>query len=174
MIPDTWQRIAGIHQMENGEIAAVWIARDPETDTVRVYDTCTFRGEDRNPIIVAEGINARGRWIPIAHDSKALADELLDRGCNMEPEPCKDTPADVEVISGEINARMRTGRFKVDKRLADWIDERKTYFREDARVPTNAYPLMTATRHAMSQLEYAVAQTKRFGSKPVYQKVAMV
>jgi hypothetical protein len=173
-VSPAWQRICGIHQMENGEIAAVWLARDPNTDIVHVYDSCMFRGDDRNPIIVAEGLNARGRWIPIAHDSAELADNLLNRGCNMEKDACKDTKADIEVISNEIDARMRTGRFKVEKRLGDWIDERKTFFREDAKVPTGSYPLMTATRHAMSKLEFALAQTKRSSSGPVYQKVAMV
>ena len=85
--------------MDTGEIAAVWMARDPQTDTVHLYDCCMFRGDNRNPIIVAEGINVRGRKFPMAHDSKELAEALQERGCTMEEEPCKETTADIEVIS---------------------------------------------------------------------------
>lgn len=174
MIEPHWKRIAGIHQKENGEIAAVWLALDPDNDVVHLYDTCQFRGDDRNPIIVSEGLNARGRKIPVAHDSKELAEMLRDRGCCMLEDPTKGSAAMIEVISGDIAARMRTGRFKVSERLADWKDEYKSFFREDAKVPISSHPLMIATRHAMAELDYAKAERSRNHSKPMYPTVAMI
>ena len=83
MIEDHWQRIAGIHKKPNGEIAAVWLARDPDTDVVRVYDACLFKKEVL--AVIAEGLNARGRWVPISWKDKELAAALDERGCNMSP-----------------------------------------------------------------------------------------
>lgn len=150
MLKDEWRRIAGLHVMENnGDVAAVWLALDKETDTVHLYDTCKFVGEDKNPIIVAEGLNARGRRIPVAHNDKDRAEAYEKRGCNMLPDACKEKPSEMEVVSSEIAARMRTGRFKVDSRLADWREEFASYFREDSKIPKNSHPLLSATRHAI-------------------------
>jgi len=34
MIEPSWGRIAGMHVQDDGEIAAVWIAHDTETDII--------------------------------------------------------------------------------------------------------------------------------------------
>src|SRR3546814_4945820 len=116
-----------------------------------MYDCCVFRREVL--AVIAEGLNARGRWIPVAWESalKDMADKLLDRGCNVLPEPVKDTDALAEVTSRDIEERMRSGRFKVDKRLAEWLDEFRAFSRRDAKVPRTGYPLMSATRHAVDR-----------------------
>jgi hypothetical protein len=155
LISSEWKRIAGVHLKEEGDIAAIWLAHDKDADVIHVYDACTFRLEVLP--VIAEGLNARGRWIPVAWDSesKAMSDKLLDRGCNMLRDPNENSPAVAEVISREIWERMRTGRFKVDKRLKNWTDEFSAFQRENSKVPTRTFPLMAATRHAMSQLTYA-------------------
>ena len=80
-----------------------------------------------------------------------------------------------EVLSRNISERMRTGRWKVDERLADWLDEYRSFFREDAKVPTSSHPLMTATRHAMSQIDYAKAQrTSRSHTKNYQPEIVIV
>jgi len=156
-----WKRIAGIHVQEEGQIGSVWMAHDKSTDTIHLYDACIFRQEVL--AVIGEGLNARGRWIPIAWQEKAkdMADKLLERGCNMLPDPSKDTESVAEVTSREIWERMRTGRFKVDKRLAEWLDEYKTFYREESKVPQGSHPLMSATRHAISQIDYAKRQGMR-------------
>ena len=173
MIDSSYRRIAGVHVQEDGTVAAVWVALDKDTDCVHLYDCAKFSREVL--AVIGEGLNARGRWIPIAWEKSAkdMADKLLDRGCNMLPEPSTDTDAMAEVVSRDVWERMRTDRFKVDKRLAEWLDEYRTFYREDSQVPKTGHPLMSATRHAISQLEYARRQMK--GKKTVnYPKVAMI
>ena len=174
MLKDNWKRIAGIHVMENGDVAGVWMAIDPDADTVHVYDTCMFRDDDKNPIIVADGINCRGRSIPVAYNDKDRAEAYEKRGCNMLPDPCKDKPSEMEVVSSEISARMKTGRFRVDTRLTDWKEEYASYFREDAKVPKNSHPLMSATRHAIEMLEWARAPRSYKSSKKTYPELVIV
>jgi hypothetical protein len=174
MIKPHWKRIAGLHRQESGDVAAIWMARDPDTDTVHLYECSLFRNDDKNPIIVAEGLNARGRFVPIAHNSKELAEKLIQRGCNMIPDPCKDKPAETEVISSEIAARMRSGRFRVDRRLAEWLDEYKSFYRDGAKVPVASHPLMSATRHAIECMEWARAQSSVRKNQRHYAKVAMI
>ena len=36
MIQDDWQRVGGIHVDDAGDIAAVWLARNPDDDVIHV------------------------------------------------------------------------------------------------------------------------------------------
>lgn len=161
MIAPEWRRIAGLHVQDEGEIAAVWLAHDRETDVLHCYDSVIFRREVM--AVIGEGINNRGRWIPVAWEktAKEVADKLLYRGCNMLLEAEKETQAVREVTSRDIWERMRTGRFKVDKRLSEWLDEYRQFYREDAQVPNSSHPLMAATRHAVAHLDYAKRQAPK-------------
>lgn len=174
MIPDDWPRIAGLQSEENGDIGLVWLARDKDTDTIHIYDACIFRREVL--AVIAEGINCRGRWIPVAWESgaKEIADKLLDKGCSMLYDPVKDTAAVSEAASREIWERMRTSRFKVDKRLSEWQDEYKTFYRQGQKVPKGKHPLMTATRYAVSNIQYAKRQSLRKAKSMNYPKLAIV
>lgn len=161
MIQSHWRRIGGLHMSADGQLAAVWLAHDKDTDTIHLYDACVFKREV--PAVIAEGINARGRWIPIAweKDSKELAENLLDRGCNTLPESdaVKDTEQMAEITSRDIQERMRSGRFKVEKRNKEWLDEFDSFQRQDTKVPRDSHPLMAATRHAMASLNWAKRQS---------------
>lgn len=163
MIDPTWKRIAGLHVESEGNIGVVWIANDPLSDVAHLYDCAIFRREVL--AVIGEGIGARGKWIPVSWNKKAsdFSEKLLDRGCNMLPEPCTDSEAMIEVVSREIWQRMRTSRFRVDKTAAEWLDEYRTFYRDDSQVPTEGYPLMAATRHAIEMMPYARAQ--RIGGK---------
>lgn len=160
MVDNASRRIAGIHAQEDGLIGAVWLAHDKDADVVEIYDACLFQREVL--AVIAEGMVARGRWIPIAwhRDAKEFADKLLDRGCNMLSEPSIETEVMAEVASRDILERMETGRFLVVSRLKNWIDEAR-FSRSDGKVPRSSHPLMAATRHAYGQLEYAKRQAKR-------------
>lgn len=141
--------------MPEGDIGCVWMAHDAMSDVVHIYDACIFRREVF--AVIAEGLNARGRFIPIAWELKAqdISEKLLERGCKMLPEPEKDSQALAEVHSRDILERMKTGRLKVDKRLAEWLDEYRSFYRQDAQVPLKTSPLMSATRHAVAQIQFA-------------------
>ena len=79
----------------------------------------------------------------------------------MIVEPIKDNEAIAEVTSLYIWERMRSGRFRVDKRLAEWTDEFKSYSRRGAKIPRDSHPLMAATRYAVAMIEYARPQSTR-------------
>lgn len=174
MIDPLWRRICGLHIEDEGHVGAVWIAHDKETDTLHAYDCAIVRKEVL--AVISECLNSRGRWIPIAWEksAKAMADQLIDRGCNMLPETDTETKAIREMSTREIWERMRTGRFKVDKRLSEWLDEYKTFNREDSQVPNAKHPLMSATRHAVAQLDYAIRQRTTHKTQRNFPKVAIV
>ena len=156
---------------DDGTMAAVWLAHDPDSDVLHLYDACLFRREVL--AVIAEGLNARGRWIPVAWVHQEVADELVNRGCNMLPDPSKETEAMAEVMSREIWERMRSGRFKVDKRLSEWLEEYRTFSRKDAKVPEQSHPLMAATRHAMGELAYARAEQAYRSATKNYPKISI-
>jgi hypothetical protein len=173
VIEDHWKRIAGLHVTEAGDIAVVWMALDKDADTVHLYDCAIFRRQP--PAVIAEGITARGRWIPIAWEQKAkpTSDMLQERGCNMI-EPLKEDDASAEITSNEIRQRMVTKRFKVPKRVVEWLDEYKTFFRTDTTVPRDSHPLMAATRYAVAQITWA-RQLRAKGKKQInHPRLAMI
>lgn len=162
-ISDVWRRVAAIHLEEDGVMGAVWLAYDKEVDVVHVYDTCVFRDQARLWPVIEDGLNARGRWIPIAwHQSaKEVADKLLDRGCNILPEPAAESQAMAEVDNTEIFGRMNTDRIKVEKRLGDWLDELDRFQKKEGKIQVEDFPLMSATRHAINNLQYAKRKMPR-------------
>lgn len=174
MIEPNWKRIAGIHVQDDGTIAVVWLAHDKDADTVHLYDACVFRREVL--AVISEGLNARGRWIPVAWEDSAkdMAEKLLERGSNTLPEGYKDTDAIAEVHSRDIWGRMRSGRFKVDRRLKEWLDEFQSFNRQDSKVPRDSHPLMAATRHAMAQIQFARRQAPKRGQNINYPKAAIL
>ena len=172
MIEPHWKRIAGLHCLPDGDFAAVWMARDGDNDVIHLYDACMFKREVL--AVIAESLNARGRWVPVAWQNKEFAGRLLDRGCNMLPEKTPDTDEMAEVISRDIWERMRSGRFKVDRRLQEWLEEFKTFKRDEQKVPRETHPLMSATRHAMGQIEFARAERAFKESIKTYPKLAMI
>ena len=153
---------------DEGEIGVVWLAHDKETDSIHLYDACIFRKEVFP--VICEGINARGRWIPIAWQNKEISSKLLDRGYRMLYKPEDDM---AEMTSREIQERMRSGRFKVDKRLGEWLEEFRTYYQEGAQIP-KGFPLMTATRFAVGNLKRAKRQSAKKRNTRNYPRVAIL
>lgn len=155
-IEPSWRRIAGFHIEGDGTVAVVWLAHDLTTDRVYLYDCALFKRE----VLAVISDRLKG-WIPIAWEQSAeeIAKQLKQKGCKFFYEGYKDTPAAAEVNAREIWQRMRAGTFKVFDTAKEWIEERKRFlFGEDARVPQEGFPLMSATRHAMSQLSRAQQQ----------------
>jgi hypothetical protein len=157
---DTDKRLAAVHVEDEGRMACVWVMHDKLSDCVTVYDACKFNNEVL--VVIAEGLNARGRWIPIAWESKSkdVADKLLEKGCSMLYEPLKESPVMAQMLSRDLEERMRTGRFKVDQRLGEWKQEFKVFNESGGKVPLGSFPLMAATRYAIACLD----QGKRFRS----------
>lgn len=158
MIHESWRRIAGFHMEESGDIGVVWLAEDPITSIVHCYDVALFAREVE--AVISTGIAARGRHYPMAwrKKDKGLADTLQDAGINILPDPSPDDPAMSEIISRGIWQRLRANQFRVDKSVGEWLGEYRNYFRNDNQVPSEGFPLMAATRHAVAMLDWAEAE----------------
>lgn len=172
MIEDTWPRISGMYVRDDGDVACVWLAHDKERDLVHLYDACVFQREVW--AVIAAALNARGRFIPVAWTHREASDALLERGVRTLPEAVDDSPASAEVASRDVWERMRTHRFKVDRRLRDWAEEYETFSRVDQKVPKDTHPLMTATRIAVQALPYARRAVPRRSGATNYPKMAIV
>lgn len=174
MIESSWKRIAGVHVQSDGDIAMVWLAQNKTDDCIHLYDACIFKREVL--AVIAEGINARGRWIPVAWEKKAkdTADKLLERGCKMLRDSNDDSDSMAEAISRDIWERMRTHRFKVDKRLKNWLEEKQGFSRDKQKIPRDTFPLMSATRHAISQLNFAKRQAPPRSKRKHQKRIAIV
>lgn len=160
----SWRRICGVHVQGDGQVAAVWIAWDKDADCLHLYD-CHLH--EREVLAVqAETIKRRGKWVPVAwhDDAREIVEKLLDHGCNTLPEGVKNSDPIAETVSLDIWERMRTGRFKVSPHLASWLEEFKTFQRQQSRVPRDTHPLMAATRHAVAMLEYARSEPRKTGA----------
>jgi len=147
------KRIAGMHVTKNGNIALVWLARDPDSDNIHIYDACIFQTEV--PAVITESINARGRWIPVAWTHEEMQRSFLDRGCRMLPEASSDSDEMAEIVSRDLWERIRTKRITVDKRLKNWIEEAQSLERDEGKIPKDSHPLMAATRIAIQQIKSA-------------------
>lgn len=160
MIEPGWKRIAAVECQADGKIGVVWLALDKESDCLHLYDAHIFEREVL--AVVAEGINRRGKWIPLAWNAahKDMITELLDRGANTLTEGVKDTDMLAEVSSRELWERMRMGSFKVNKALSGWLDEYRGFARRDGKIPREGYPLMTATRYAVAMVDWSLARPK--------------
>lgn len=158
MIEPTWKRISGFHLEEDGTLGAVWIAHDDVASVVHLYDAALFTREV--PAVICEGIAARGRHFPMAWRKKdaAMAEKLEEAGVYTLADPCTDDVAMAEVISRDIWQRLRTGQFRVERRVGEWLEEYRKFYREGQAIPKAGFPLMAATRHAIEMLPYAQAE----------------
>ena len=171
-IDQQWKRIGGFHLEDSGDLGAVWLAQDAAK--IYLYDAAIFRREV--PAVIASGIAARGRHLPLAWRKKdqAFADQLLDAGINVLPEPSPDDPGIAELVSREIWEGLRAKRFFVDERVTEWREENKKFFIEGQRVPEGGFPLMAATRHALQMIDYAVAEYTPSSNKPNHPGIQVI
>lgn len=158
MIAPDWRRIAGFRVADDGKIGVAWLALDPVTSVVHCYDAAVLR--DEVFAVIAEAIGARGRNVPIAYGKKdkAFADRLRESGLNTIPEPCDEDHSLAEVLSRDLEQRMRASQFRVDKRVGEWLNEFRKYYQDDGKLPKTGFPLMAATRHAIEKLSWARAE----------------
>jgi hypothetical protein len=172
LIEQHWKRIAGMHVNKNGDIAMIWMGIDTDSQHIHIYDACKFEREVA--AVIAESINARGRWIPIAWTDKEQKDSFLDRGCRMLPDPSNDSDAMAEIVSRDLWERMRAKRISIDKRLKNWLEEATGLQRTDGKIPKDSSPLMSATRIAMQQMKSSKRQQSRRIIKKEGRRVAVV
>lgn len=176
-IPEHWERIGGL-DFGRGDhpTALVWLARDPLTDTVYLYDAVktTRNSIEQNAAIMRK----RGEWIPFAYPHDLMRDSGVsvsrdnlkttdgyrykqmyeDNGITFTPHNAKTLEGSTKVEVGicEVRQRMLTGRFKVAKHLSEWFKEKQVYrYKEDGKPTKEKDDLLDATRYATIMLRYA-------------------
>lgn len=155
MIESSWKRIAGIHVENDGRMGAVWLADDPLTSVVHLYDAAYFA--ETVPAVITEGMAARGRSIPVAwrRKDRPMAEMLLEAGLSPLPDACEEAEARVHLDSETINQMLQASQLRVDKRVSSWLNEYRKFFRQETKVPDEGFPLMAATRWAIQMLRWA-------------------
>jgi phage terminase large subunit-like protein len=149
-IPPFWPRAYGFDVGWNCT-AAVWGAVNPETQVCYLY-SCYSQGQNQ-PVVHVAGIKSRGSWIPgcsdpgaragSQRDGEKLLDEYRDLGLNL-------VIADNSVEAGifDVWILLSTGKLKIFKSLAPWLEEFRIYHRDElGRVVKVNDHLMDATRY---------------------------
>lgn len=149
-LPAYWRRSYGMDVGWN-RTAAVWGAYDDDTDTLYLFAE-HYRGQ-AEPAAHAEGIKAKGAWVPgtidpasrgrAQDDGTQLLKSYQDLGLVL-------SIAQNGVESGIFNVytRLTTGRLKVFSTLQNWINEFRVYRRdENGKVVKQNDHLMDATRY---------------------------
>jgi hypothetical protein len=148
-IPASWPRAYGL-EVGWGATAVIWGARDPNSDTVYLYDE--YYSLDHRLPIDAEAIRSRGAWIRGVMDSEANGRDRTD-GCQLIA-MYQDLGLDLEVAPNLIESgildvwqRMITGRLKVFASLENYLQELPRYHRDErGQVVTECDNLQNATR----------------------------
>lgn len=170
-IPGYFRRIAGIDFGIDHPTAIAWVAHDPDTDSIYVYDAHRQSGE--TPLYHSEALFRRGDWMPVAwpHDGdvrdkgsgQALKDRYMEHGVAMLPFSARYIDErgggqSSEPIIQETIERMKTGRFKVFRHLRDWFEEFRMYHRKDGKINPINDDLLKATDYAMMMLRFALTE----------------
>lgn len=133
--------------------AAVWVARDPETDVI--YLTHEYERSEAEPALHATAIRAKGEWQwgaidPAANgrsqrDGSQLIQVYRDQGLNLV-----DADNAVEAGLFDMLDRMSTGRLKVFSTCQGWLREFRLYRRDEkGRIVKRDDHLMDASRYAV-------------------------
>lgn len=180
-LPKHCRRIAGLDFGVGHPTAVVWLAHDPDTDVIYLYDA--YRVTEAAMAIHADAVKARGAWMPVAwpHDGAkrdpksgvAMSELYRNKGVNMLPSSARYNddvggPQGRTAVTQNILDRMKTGRFKVFASLREWFDEKATYHWKDGVIVPYKDDLMSATAYAVMMLRYARPQElKRMPSQAI-------
>jgi hypothetical protein len=131
--------------------AAVWSARDRDTDTVYLY--AEHYGSGMDAAENARHIRAKGDWIPGVIDPASRGRSQVDGEQLIQN--YRDQGLDIEAADNSVEAgidivwmRMVSGRLKVFHHLHNWLNEFRKYRRDDkGRIVKADDHLMDATRY---------------------------
>lgn len=181
-LPKNFKRLGGL-DFGRGEhpTALVWIALDPMTDIIYVYDC-----EKTVKKSIAENaslMKKRGAWIPFAYPHDLMRESGVERAKMMdvdkksegykyktmyEDEGIMFTPHNAKTIEGsnkvengivEIRQRMLTGRLKIARHLHELWKEKQIYrYGDDLKPVKQKDDLMDALRYAVIMVRYAVSE----------------
>lgn len=172
-IPDHFARCYAMDVGWN-RTAVLWGAYDRDTQTLYLYSE-HYRG-NAEPIIHAEGIKARGDWIPGVidpaargrgqHDGFKLLEAYREFGLQL-------ALADTAVEAGiyKVWSRLSAGKIKVFKSLSNFLSEYRVYRRDEkGNVVKSNDHLMDCLRYlVMTGIDKAEPKPVAPVAKTVYQ-----
>jgi len=152
-IPVYWPRAYGMDVGWN-KTAAIWGARDNQSGVIYFYSE-HYRGQ-AEPIVHVEAFKARGVWIPGAIDPASVGSSQVDgkqllsiyRKLGLDLTTAANA---VEAGIYETWMALSGGRLKVFKSCRAWINEFRTYQRDQNGkiIDDHKYHLMASTRYFM-------------------------
>jgi phage terminase large subunit-like protein len=166
-VPPHWAKIWGIDFGINHPFAAVLLLWDRDNDVIHVHNAIRITGAV--PIMHAAAIKKIGAGVPIAwpHDGnnrekgsgEPLAGSYRREGLRMLHSHATFEEGGISVEAGiaEIDAREKTGRWKIASHLSDFLEERRNYHRNDGIVVAERNDLLDASRVGMMMRRYAQA-----------------
>ncbi len=161
-IPDFWPRAYGLVVIGN-TVAAVWVARDPQTDKLYIYDEYLKEGD---VAFHTANIRSAGDWIPGMMEAAANGRDTTDGeqliryycGHGLKLQPIERV---VEAGILAISQRMRSGLLKAFASCEEYIYEKGLYRRdEEGRILEQNNMLQDALRCAVNGIT-------RMRTKPV-------
>lgn len=177
-IPWTWRRIAGLDIGIDHPTCVVWLAHNPVTNEIIVYDE--YSKEGQGVLYHAAAIKQRGEWIPIAWPHDALqkdkgtaidiTEQYEEQGVNMLPISAryaddKGGGQATEPIISRINEMLKTGQIKISKRCIKLLAEMRQYHRKDGAIVREKDDCISAFHYAVMMLRYAEQNSRDFGQR---------
>ena len=164
-IPDHWPRAFAMDlDAGAGWTAAAWMAWDRETDTDYVYDV--YKRSHAEPVVHAEAIKSRGKWIPGLADAAALLVTGADatQYVNVYRKLGLDVNLPQKAVEAGIQhvwSRLSAGKLKVFTSCGAFFEEYRLYRRDDKG------RIVKKNDHVLDSVRYlAFDNHKRFKTKP--------
>lgn len=167
-IPKHWAQIGGMDFGYDHPFGAVRCAWDKDADTF--YVISDYREREATPIIHAAAVKPWGEWLywawphdGLQHDKgsgEQLAEQYRRQGLKLLPERATfdDGTNGVEAGLSDMLQRMQTGRWKVFRSCAHWLEEFRLYHRKDGRVVKERDDVISASRYALMMKRMARAK----------------
>jgi phage terminase large subunit-like protein len=180
-IPRHWPSIGGVDFGWDHPFGAVRCAWDRDNDCF--YIVANYRQREATPIIHSAALREWGDWLPWAwpHDGlqhskdsgEQLAEQYKRQKLNMLPERATfdDGTNGVEAGVSDMLQRMQTGRWKVFRNCAEWIEEFRLYHRKDGKIVKERDDVISASRYALMMKRFAIVKPDDKNSKFVPRKV---
>lgn len=164
-IPLHWLKLWGCDFGIEHPFAAVLILWDRDNDVIHVHNGIRIQGS-MGPLIHAAAMIPIAGNVPVAWphdgnkrelDGEDLAYKYKKAKLRMRPVHATWENGGYSTEAGiyEMDERMKTGRFKVNRMFAPWFDEWRMYHRKDGAIVKINDDLLSATRVAIMD--------KRFG-----------
>lgn len=164
-IPDYWPRLGAIDFGWTHPTAVVWVAHDPETDTIYIYDCYkqeklkiadhAVEIKKRGPIQIVwphDGYkHETGSGVQIADQYRNCGVKMLYKHFTNPPVPGeKSGNIRVEPGISTMNQWFQEGNLKVFSNLHEWFHEYSIYHRDKVgKIVALDDDLMSATRYAV-------------------------